>query len=314
MPLNREFKLATDTLARFFDDMRAAVSLRVPIQLGRDSSTRVTVHTIEKLQQLTSRRAESNDSDAPLHGQDLPPALAAAFRVFKATGSSSILLDGLVARNQAEQEVTKLYRWPVVYISTLLLVCLAGQFFFGHQIVPLIQSVQADFGIYAYQNSPAKSGSATIQVVFWIPVTVSVFLFGWVICGGPRRLVLWLGGREFVGSKVMIAATRAFEKLVSSGMHVDEARKTSQALVAADTYEQQLILLSSERVQAAGGFGIERNLLDQRAANLVNYLRLAVPSLMITFVGSTAVLAYGLVLFWPLVELLATVVTTGDRS
>jgi hypothetical protein len=239
---------------------------------------------------------------------ELPDRFQAALQTFSATRSFTPVLEGLTVRGLALQQLRKVLRWPLIYLSAVLLLSVLGLSLFWYQVLPQIAIVRAD--------TPMATQAMSWDFQAWLPgliigialIAVGFMLF--LLCGGFFRLLLWLGGASYVDSLCASTAQRIIPQLLYAGASSEQAISTSYALSGLKPEKQHRyfpIHRSTDHDVWLQGSEYWMLIADLHLTRL----KMLFPILTVTLIGGSVALIYAVAIYGPVVVMLRSFSVPG---
>ena len=302
---------------RFQNDLRAAVTAGVPIEIGSKDSVagndRLTIAKLDAWELAVGPRiANGSLSEAMGSVAELPIRYRAALRVFDETDSMLAVLDGLTVRRCAREQVKRALRLTFIYLLLLLLVAFAGLLLFTTSVAPMVDAMRADMLLPAAINAPDR-----FDPMPWIPWLVKILGGSLVVAlilmlaGGGTKLAMWLGGNHYVRCRVSAMTLRVVQMLVSEGVAIEDAVSVGHDLNGADASVRHEIQAVLKNPNAAQDLNTIANFWTMAGNDRLAYLKLTTPVAMVSTIGGGIALLYCVAVFWPIVSVLKDLATAG---
>ena len=288
----------------FLNDLRAAVMAGVPIDDGP-----TFVPATENL--LTVSALDDIEARIPA-GTELPDRLGVAEEVFVATNDMPLVLRGLSAANVASRKAIRSLRWTIAYLMIVLVVAWLGMMFFAIVVMPELQAMRTDM---QFSRHPELATSPSYvpwmgYLAYILGILALIALIA-LCAGGIRKIVMLVGGRYFVRSRIEAIASEVSARLVGSGVDSDRANELAYRLAGRE-------LRLSER--SGADFKSHSKAIGSQRANLFHLrdgdrhlerIRASIPTLLIFLIGGGIALVYGTAVFAPIFELIRDLATSG---
>ena len=295
------------SLQSFYDDIEAARVANVPVELDSrsllQSATSLSESSIRKLAAATKQNIANVDDRHQ-----------AAIGIHKQLGSMVPVLDGLSARAIANREFGMIVKRVLWYLSLVLLVALLGLVYFNRSIVPEYNSVRQDMELYHGMtdfNLDAFPYLIPLMVIVGLLLVINIVL---LLTGKTGFLMGWFGGRKYVRLKVASAAARTLGLLASKDASLAEATQNTATLYALDKVGQRELSTAVGKAADDETFQILSQYWSLKAAMIFERSRTVVPVVVLTIVGGGVALAYGLLVYGPLIGLIRDFVEAGQPS
>ncbi len=291
----------------FYADIEAARLANVPVELcSRGLLQSTGVASPSKVREL----AAATEQD--LSGVD--DRHQAAIGVHQQLGSMVPVLDGLSARALARREFAVVVRRVLWYLTLVLLLALLGLLYFYFHIVPEYELVRRDIQMY-HGVTEFNSESFRYLVPLMVAVAVLLLVTLVLLLAKKTNLVMgWFGGRKYVRYKVSSAAVRTLGLLASKDVSLNEAAGNTATLYALDKVGQKEFSKSFGEATDAETYQILSQYWSLQAAKTFERARTIVPVVVLTVVGGSVVLAYGVLVYGPLVGLIRDLIKSGVSS
>ena len=305
-------EITKDIVSLFNDAMRAAVAARAPVPWRR---RQLEFNALEIQQGVTNIFSPSEylSSSTPLQSR-----YRAALNVFFCTGSFDLVLDGLTARKLARSELARSIRWTLIYLTALLFGAATLLSFFNQSIVVVITQMRTDMTLV-----PAVQ-SQQVDTVTWIPTLVGIFSWAWpalllfVILGGSSYLAWCVGGWGYETDFQCAITLRMAGQLAKNSVPLDVAVAVASMVVGANRRVQNSVREAVQELDVESGIPTDLTVavsdFQSAAERRLSMIQLVLPILMLTIVGGTAVLAYSVAVFWPVVALLKDLSLPGIQT
>lgn len=291
----------------FYADIEAARVASVPVEL-RSRSLLQSSATPSKSRILELASATEQNV------ANLDDRHQAAIGIHQQLGSMVPVLDGLSARAIASREFSMVLRRVLWYLSLVFLVALIGLLYFERYIVPKYEAVRRDMCLYYEMtdfNLNAFPYLWPLIVVVAVLLLVNLVL---LLAGKTNFLMGWFGGRRYVRFKVSSAAARTLGLLAAQNAPLAEATESTARLYALDKVGQREFDKSFSEATDTETFQILSQYWSLQAAKILERARTVVPVLVLTVVGGGVALAYGLLVYGPLIGLVKDLVEIGIPS
>jgi len=294
-------------LQSFYADIRAARMARVPVEL-KSRALLQSVATPTK-SQLDSLAAAEN-----LRSASLDPRHQAAIDIHAQLGTMVPVLDGLSARAIASRQFSQMLRRVLWYLAFVLLVALLGLLFFKIYVASEYELVREDMRLlYGMTDFDGDTFPYVIPTI----VVVAVLLFLNVIfllTNQTGFLLCLFGGRKYVRLKVSSAAANTLALLASQDTSLPEPTQTTAALYALDATGQRQLANSIGDSPDADTWQNLHQFWSINASRTFEGARTLAPIVLFTIIGGGVALAYGVLVYGPLIGLLRDLVEIGLRS
>jgi hypothetical protein len=299
---------SSDTLTRFMDAMRAASAAGVPLPWSR-------AELATFVQQVKTPHGDSIDRFES--GVTIPRRFQSAVSVLEHTDSIELVLEGLAAHVLADRELSRVLRRTLIYLTGLLFVAATLAFAFDQTIAPMIDLFRKDLTLLP--SLPTQHLGTT-----GIAGKVAVFLCGGfcllviaTLVGGSSSITSVMGGRRYQNIRETAVALQIADHVQRSGQRQAEALSLACDVVDVQSGVRKTLL------QVAGGNDVSVSSANfksmARAYRLAATSRLAtlrsmLPIAFLVVVGGSAVMSYGLAVFWPIVTLLQDLSLPGGST
>ena len=295
------------SLQSFYADIEAARVANVPVELDSrsllQSAASVSASTIREL----AAAAEQNVANLDDRHQ-------AAIGIHKQLGSMVPVLDGLSARAIASREFGVIIKRMLWYLCLVLLAAGIGLYCFNRYVAPEYGSVRRDMELYHGMtdfNLDAFPYLIPMIVVVVVLLVINVVL---LLTGKTGFLLGWFGGRKYVRLKVAAAAARTLGLLASQDAPLAEATQNTATLYALDKVGQREFSNSLGEAADAETYQILSQYWSLKAAMIFERARTVVPVVVLTIVGGGVAVAYGFLVYGPLIGLVRDLVEAGFPS
>ena len=295
------------SLQSFYADIEAARVANVPVELDSrsllQSAASVSASTIRKL----AAAAEQNAANLDDRHQ-------AAIGIHKQLGSMVPVLDGLSARAIASREFGVIIKRVLWYLCLVLLAAGIGVYCFKRYVVPEYDSVRRDMELYHGMtdfNLDVFPYLIPMIVVLAVLLVINVVL---LLTGKTNFLMGWFGGRKYVRLKVASGAARTLGLLASQDASLAEAAQNTATLYALDKVGRRELSNSLGEAADAETYQILSQYWSLKAAMIFERARMVVPVVVLTIVGGGVAVAYGFLVYGPLIGLIQDLVEAGRPS
>ncbi len=299
----------------------AAIEAGVPIcfenRPGSVVNTRQTLANLQRWQtevqsKLGDFQVIGPDQRETLSGLNLSERYLAALETFAATDSMLPVLDGLTVRSFARRQLSRALRWPVFYLGLVLLMALVGIVFFNLRVIPSFQILRRDLVLPAAVQSSDRFDFQTLSpvLIYFLMIVLALFIIA-IAFGGFLKFVMACGGHRFVRSRVTATTVRVVPLLLTAGIPLRRAIEMSCDLNAADTQTRQKMEAITDAGANAGFWNGLSGYWLATSNQQLNYLTMSIPIALITTVGGTVGLLYGLAIYGPFVQLITDLTTAG---
>lgn len=221
----------------------------------------------------------------------------AALQVFLITGNMRAVLAGLTCQQLAMSQIKRSMRWPLFYLACVVVLALVGFVLFQHYWMPIV----AEFRQETRLKSSIISGTLNYEVFRTIAgglafASLIVFLLiGLFRCF--NRLVMWLGGRQFVRSQVAVETGRTINVLLARGIETERALVLASRLTGLDEQDRASLFPHAGLLQQDCDWIGWTQLWSNNAQRHLEQVRFAIPSLMTLLVGGFVLLGYALMIY-----------------
>ena len=295
------------SLQSFYADIEAARVANVPVELDSrsllQSAASVSASTIREL----AAAAEQNVANLDDRHQ-------AAIGIHKQLGSMVPVLDGLSARAIASREFGVIIKRMLWYLCLVLLAAGIGLYCFNRYVVPEYGSVRRDMELYHGMtdfNLDAFPYLIPMIVVVAVLLVINVVL---LLTGKTNFLMGWFGGRKYVRLKVASGAARTLGLLASQDASLVEAAQNTATLYALDKVGRRELSNSLGEAADAETYQILSQYWSLKAAMIFERARMVVPVVVLTIVGGGVAVAYGFLVYEPLIGVIRDLVEAGLPS
>jgi hypothetical protein len=297
-------------VSRYHNDLLGAILAQVPIDFGSVSGAAGSSlggrADRKKLERLGERTGEP---------ESLPKAYLAGLRLYERNAAADVVLDGLSWEAHSRSQISMVVSRTVQYMLVLAAVAVAGIAFHHVMVAPIIDSFHKDLAIdqaggFAVEVEPAanESGLDQMQAVAGLIAVVAFLALSLMILVGPDNVVRQFGGKQFQSDRACLASARAAQELIANQVKKDEAIQIAGDLVG------NFPGITSKLTAAVESLDDSDEICD-RLDSLATYFRASasdrlavmhsfVPTMMIVLIGGLVALAYGVAVFYPLVNLL----------
>lgn len=292
---------------RFHDELQAAWTMRVPLEIGTVKSVQskklLTQDHLTRLEKLTATDNLAGNPILSNKVHEFPPRLRAAAQVFEDTQSMPAVLDGLTVRRDANETIVRAARRTIFYLGLLFLVGILGVYLLRNTLIPSLQIFRADLKL-SYNNAPLHADA----IQWLVPLTNVLFVaftlfFLVLVTGGGQKIAMLLGGRRYVHSRVSNTILNLVQLLSESGVPVSKSFETCCDLTGAN----QVVRSKLAWVQESDGRGhhltAQAEYYEFAGSAQLNNLKLSLPSLLVTTIGGLSALLFCLVVFWPVISM-----------
>jgi len=274
-------------LQSFYADIRAARMARVPVEL-KSRALLQSVATPTKSQLDSLAAAET------LRSASLDPRHQAAIDIHAQLGTMVPVLDGLSARAIASRQFSQMLRRVLWYLAFVLLVALLGLLFFKIYVASEYELVRED-----------------MRLLYAVLLFLNVIF---LLTNQTGFLLCLFGGRKYVRLKVSSAAANTLALLASQDTSLPEPTQTTAALYALDATGQRQLANSIGDSPDADTWQNLHQFWSINAARTFEGARTLAPIVLFTIIGGGVALAYGVLVYGPLIGLLRDLVEIGLRS
>ena len=296
-----------EPLQSFNADIRAALMARIPIELkSRSLLQSFAAPTASQLNALANADMQTPEAIDARH--------QAALDVHSQLGSMVPVLDGLSARAIASQQFSQMFRRVLWYLAVVLLVALLGLIFFKVYIMPQYQLVRDDMSLY--YNLTDFNDNMFPYVIPMIVVAAVLLCLNFILLLTNKTgfLQSLFGGRKYVRLKVSSAAANTLALLASQDSSLPKATETTATLYALDTEGRQQLCSSIGDSTSLATWQNLNQFWSIRARKTLERSRTIAPVVLFSIVGGGIAVAYGLIVYGPLVGLIRDLVEVGIQS
>lgn len=301
-------------LKRFHDELRAAISLGVPLEIG-NGTKKLTTAQLEQFEiQLKQSGSQPIDLERVLSQQtnELPPRYVAALQTFSQTKKMVPVLDGLSWRAIHAKKVATVLRSALIYLSMLSLVACVGLLFFLFKVLPEFREIDTSTDIQAAAEVEG------LAIMNWLPTLLMVFiallgvLFVWVVfLGGAKYLMRMFGGTKYLSSTAKAKLLPMIGLLNNSGMSPAESAAVGCRLFGASERVAENVCNLVGKPGNVDNTSAIAAYYARSAQRRIYNMKTATRTAMITFVGGAITLCYGLAIFSPIINLLYNLLAAG---
>ena len=295
------------SLQSFYADIEAARVANVPVELDSRSLLQSAASVSESTIRELAAAAEQNVANLDDRHQ-------AAIGIHKQLGSMVPVLDGLSARAIASREFGVIIKRMLWYLCLVLLAAGIGLYCFNRYVVPEYGSVRRDMELYhgiTDFNLDAFPYLIPMIVVVVVLLVINVVL---LLTGKTNFLMGWFGGRKYVRLKVASGAARTLGLLASQDASLVEAAQNTATLYALDKVGRRELSNSLGEVADAETYQILSQYCSLKAVMIFERARTVVPVVVLTIVGGGVAVAYGFLVYGPLIGLIRDLVEAGLPS
>ena len=306
---------------RFHADLVAAIEAGVPIcfenSTGSVGNARQTLTNLQRWQtevqsKLGDFQVIGPDQWKTLAGLNLAERYLAALETFAATDSMLPVLDGLTARSFARRQLSRALCWPVFYLGLVLVMAIGGMVFFSLRVIPSFQILRRDLVLPAAIQSSDRFDFLTLSpmLIYFLMIVLALFIIA-IVLGGFQKFVMACGGHRFVRSRVTATSVGVVPLLLTAGIPLRRAIDIGCDLTAADTRTRQKMEAITDAGANAGFWNGLSGYWWATSNQQLNYLTMSIPLALITTVGGTVGLLYGLAIYGPFIQLITDLTTAG---
>jgi len=209
---------------------------------------------------------------------EMPEAYRASMVAFVTTGRSDLALERLQLRHDVDAALTAVTRSVWLYLSLMLFVAAIGMATFATFSTPKIESMRADMSLLPQ----ASIGNGPSGLTRGISAT-GLYAAALVCSLGSLGLVGLLGMTRFAATSIAWLGGNRYRSIRRAAL----AKKISQSR-------------SGDRLAS----DLSGNYLQSLAVSRLTRLRVITPIILITLLGGGGAMAYGWLLFSPLVSLI----------
>lgn len=290
----------------------AILRLGIPIDLGLGNTP------IDRLTAINGRlQTEAGDGSASriLNDGQVPEPYRKLAAMWLATDDPAAIFESLISHEQHRRAATTPLRRAALQPLAISVMVFLGLVYYCVFTVPQLEAQYAQM-----HQTPPSYTAALIQLKntmpFWIigvPIALAVVYFGWKqIASGP--LMNWLpGARSYADWNDAEARTRSLATLLESGVERSEAMELAgpippSGLAATITQSQDPSISTTSRAFSLRRLSqFYRFLAEDRREVLYSKL----PALLGLFLAGLIILAYGLTVFVPWIEVLRGIGSAG---
>ena len=295
------------SLQSFYADIEAARVANVPVELDSRSLLQSAASVSESTIRELAAASEQNVANLDDRHQ-------AAIGIHKQLGSMVPVLDGLSARAIASREFGVIIKRVLWYLCLVLLAAGIGVYCFKRYVVPEYDSVRRDMELYHGMtdfNLDVFPYLIPMIVVLAVLLVINVVL---LLTGKTNFLMGWFGGRKYVRLKVASGAARTLGLLASQDASLAEAAQNTATLYALDKVGRRELSNSLGEAADAETYQILSQYWSLKAAMIFERARMVVPVVVLTIVGGGVAVAYGFLVYGPLIGLIQDLVEAGIPS
>ncbi len=271
-------------------------------------------------------RFDESIAAARVAGASLPdPAVSAkryqaAQEIFASTGAMDLVLDGLTWTRAAHAEMLRSVRRTLIYLVILLLVASVLLGFFNEVIVIQILRMREDMKLVPAVAAQHANTTQWIPFLIMVLVGTAIALVVLLASGGASAVALCFGGGRYRRNLETGIALKVVDRLIQAPWPAQQATTMACDLVdASPAIREQLAMLSGDRVRPYRGTGPSglRRLADDFqsiAADQLVTMRTMSGMLLVPIIGGTAVMAYCIAVFWPIIALMKDLTLPGINT
>ena len=294
-------------LQSFYADIYAARMASIPVEL--------TSRTLLQSAATPTKSQLDSFADADqLNAGSIDARHQAAIDIHAQLESTIPVLDGLSARALASQQFSQMFRRVLVYLALVLLVALLGLIFFKSFIVPEYELVRQDMRLH---YDMTEFNGDTFPYIIPMIVVVAILLFLNIIFLSTNTtgwLLNLFGGRSYVRLKVASNAAQTMALLASQNTPLPEASETTATLYALDATGRQQLCGSVGDSSSVETWQNLNQFWAIKASKILERARTLAPVVLLSIVGGGVAVAYGVVVYGPLIGLIRDLIEVGLRS
>ena len=291
----------------FYADIRAARIARIPVELtSRSLLQSIATPTEPQLVALADANTLGTAASNARH--------QAAIDIHTQLGSMIPVLDGLSARALASQQFYQMFRRVLWYMSFILLVALLGLLFFKVHLMPRYELLRKDMRLY-YDMTEFNMDTFPYVIPMIIVVAVLLVLTLISLLTNKTSFLLGLfGGRKYVRLKVSSAAANTLALLASQDTPLPKAAETTATLYSLDATGHQQLCSSIGDTSSVDTWHHLNQFWSIKAGNVLERARTLAPLVLLSTIGGGVAVAYGMIVYVPLVGLIRDLVEIGLKS
>lgn len=286
---------SSDIVTQFTDALRAASAANVPLPWSRLEFT-----------SFVDR----------VHGA--PKRFIAELNVFEKTDSLDLVLEGLTARESARRDLARVLRRTLIYLTFLLLIAALLAASFNFLVTPTIEKFRQDLTLVPSLPTQHFGTTDLAGKVYVGLCSGFLVFFTAVVFRGSSLVASLMGGRSYQADRETAAVLRIADRLQHSGNNPEDAISLACDVVDARQTIRETLSQATQRGQSATNSTLDLNAMADSplsaAASRLAVLRNGLPLLMLVLVGGSAVLSYGLAVFWPVVAFVKDLSLAGGHT
>jgi hypothetical protein len=299
-------------VSRFHNDLLGALLAKVPIDFGSvsesaDSSIAALGGQADrvKLERLTELAGTSDE---------LPIAYLAGLQLYEQQVPADVVLAGLSWQAESQGQIVRVVSRTVIYMLILAGVAVAGIAFHQAFVAPTIESFRQDvqLNVSLLESDPTNGALARprnrLQSISIGTTIVSLAVLSVLALIGPSKLVQRIGGTKYQSDRASLAATRVVRELIAARTGKHQAIQISADLVGGDSIVdrkiRETVQSSDEPLELCIRLDSLAAYFRTSAADRLMVMQSIVPTVMVVLIGGMIALAYGLAVFYPLIDVL----------
>lgn len=289
-------------LNQFTSGLMAALKANIALDIGDAEAPRLmTQKDIRDLENLEL----ASDAVQPQFESE---RLAAAFRVFRQTGSLTTAVEGLSFRTSAKARLRQLTRKTTLYLILIVVTAIASLAFFWFHLQPGLELVHQDINATSRVELPQHYDG--LMVLFClVPLLLILVALTWQLFGRSNWFTRFSGGDAYLdlGQQALFWSTT--QRLVEAGQPISESTATAGKLLSLDT--NQHTLPGGSNCESIQQISSAQNLMEVLASQKIEAVSTAFPTTAVVVVGGGCALVCALATFYPVIRLLDELCTAG---
>ena len=297
--------METEPLQSFNADILAARMAKIPVELVSRSLLQAYA---------PPTKSQLFDPADVVNAASFDPRHQAAIDIYAQLGSMVPVLDGLSVRAIASRQFSSMFRRVLWYLSFVLLVALLGLIFFKVYVAPEYEVVRQDMQLhYNVQEFNGDTFPYIIPTTILIAVLLLLNLV-FLLTNKTGFFLRLFGGQKYVRSKVCSSAAQTLAVLASQSPPPSNPTETVATLYSLDSRGRQQLSSSSGKSSSPEAWQTLSQYWALKAAGTFERARTLAPSVLFSTIGGSVAVAYGIIVYGPLIGLLRDLIEHGLRS
>ncbi len=239
-----------------------------------------------------------------------PRQYQAAHEIFSLTQAMDIVLEGLTSKKHIRRELLRTVRRTLIYLVVVLFVASTLLVFFNEVIVTEILRMRVDMTLVPKVENQQADTTRWISGLSAVLSAACLVLLTILVVGRSHWVARMFGGKQYEANLETAISLKIIDRLVAANQPILQSTSLASDLVdASPPVRARLDLLARGNTGSANDAtwpGI-RSFADDFQSIALDQLAAAqtlIPMLLVPIVGGSAVLAYSVAVFWPVITLM----------